>query len=340
MEHLAVDLGGRKSQVCIRSSDGTILLERKYATSRLAQLFATREHSRVIIETTSEAFAVADAAVECGHEVRIVPATLVRTLGVGARGIKTDQRDARVLSDVSCRIDLPSVHLPRTIIRERKATCTARESLLKARTSLINSVRGWLRTQLQRIPTGHVSTFPKRVMLTMSTRSEGLPEPIARQLNVIQALNQQIADANAELRQIAEQDELCQRLMTVPGVGPVIAVQFTSALDDIQRFPGAEAVTSYLGLTPKEHSSSSRTYRGGITKAGPAGVRKVLVQGSWTLWRCRPNAPAVVWARKIADRRGKSVAIVALARKLATILFAIWRDHSVYSPSQGAKMPT
>src|SRR5438046_1402861 len=112
MEHLAIDLGGRESQICVRRSDGTIVEERRVATAALARYLGKRPPSRVIVETCTEAFSVADAALSLGHEVRVVPATLVGALGVGQRGIKNDQRDARMLSEASCRIDLPSVHVP------------------------------------------------------------------------------------------------------------------------------------------------------------------------------------------------------------------------------------
>src|SRR5437764_8054442 len=107
MEHIAIDLGGRESQVCVRSADGTVVLERRVPTGQLGTWLERRSPSRVVVETCAEAFGVADRARQVGHQVRVVPATLVRTLGVGARGVKTDERDARVLSEVSTRIDLP-----------------------------------------------------------------------------------------------------------------------------------------------------------------------------------------------------------------------------------------
>jgi transposase len=110
MQHVAIDLGGRESQVCIRNEAGKIVQETKVATRKLAAFFKQQPSSRVVLETCAEAFRVADLALERGHEVRVVPATLVRSLGVGARSTKTDRRDAQVLSEVSCRIDLPSVH--------------------------------------------------------------------------------------------------------------------------------------------------------------------------------------------------------------------------------------
>src|SRR5690242_10453703 len=104
MEHVAIDLGGRESQVCIRDGAGAILVERRCRTDELPELLARRPPSRVIVETCAEAFTVADAAQKFGHEVRVVPATLVRSLGIGARGQKTDRRDSQTLSEVSCRI--------------------------------------------------------------------------------------------------------------------------------------------------------------------------------------------------------------------------------------------
>ena len=112
MNHVAIDLGSVQSQVCIRDPQGKILKELRVRTAQLPRFLKKQETSRVIVETSAEAFFVADAAKALGHEVVIVPATMVRVLGVGERGIKTDERDARKLSEVSTRIDLPSVHLP------------------------------------------------------------------------------------------------------------------------------------------------------------------------------------------------------------------------------------
>ena len=157
MEHLAIDLGGKESQICVRRSDGQIVEERRCRTATLAAYLATRPRSRVVVETCSEAFGIADAALTAGHEVRVVPGTLVRSLGVGARRLKTDRRDAQVLSEVSCRIDLPSVHVPSRQARQRKTMCGMREALVGARTKVVNTVRGWLRAEGRRPRGGDVS---------------------------------------------------------------------------------------------------------------------------------------------------------------------------------------
>lgn len=251
MLHIAIDLGSARSQVCVRKPDGEIVEEGPHPTTRLSGRLKKYPPSRVVLETCAEAFSVADAAKAAGHEVRIVPATMVRTLGVGSRGIKTDKRDARILSEVSCRIELPSVHLPSPIARNLKSLLTLRDSMVASRTKLINCVRGYLRTRLVRLRLG-VKGFPAKVRSELEASPDGLPVAVQRLLTAIETLTNQIADATKELDELAAADETCRRLMTAPGVSTISALRFLAAIDDVSRFPTASAVQSYLGLTPGE----------------------------------------------------------------------------------------
>jgi transposase len=168
MQHVAIDLGGRESQICARSAQGEILLECKVPTAKLADYLKGQEPSRVVLETCAEAFRIADIALQCEHDVRVVPATLVRSLGVGARGVKTDRRDAQVLSEVSCRIELPSVHVPTDLARQRRSMCGMREELIRARTAIINCARGWARTQLLKVRSGTPKLSPNASRMRLS----------------------------------------------------------------------------------------------------------------------------------------------------------------------------
>lgn len=338
MKHVAIDLGGRESQICIREANGTILDEKRHSTRKLEELMKQWEPRRVIVETSAEAFRIADAAKAAGHQVRVVPATLVRTLGVGARGVKTDQRDARTLSEVSCRIDLPSVHIPTTISREIKSLCGSRDVLVGSRTSLVNNVRGWMRTQLWRIRPGAANTFTDRVRAHAKTLAHEVPTHIDWVLQTIDAVTAQIKAADLRVKTLVEQDPVCRRLRTVPGVGPLTALRFLATVDEVNRFPSAHALQSYLGITPGENSSSDKERKTGITKAGPSSMRYLLIQSAWAALRSRPTDPMVLWATRIAARRGRFIAVVALARKIAGILFALWRDGSEYRSSRGAQL--
>jgi transposase len=115
--------------------------------------------------------------------------------------------------------------------------------------------------------------------------------------------------------------------MTAPGVGPITALGFHATVDEVGRFRNAGALSAYLGLVPHEASSGERQHRGSITKVGPPRIRALLVQACWTIWRSPASSGALhAWVHRLAARRGKGVAIVALARRLARILFAMWRD--------------
>ncbi len=339
MEHFAIDLGGRESQVCVRTGDGTIVQEQRVRNVELAALL-NRPKCRVVLETCAEAFAVADLAASKGHEVRVVPASLVRSLGVGARRTKTDRRDAQVLSEVSTRIDLPSVHVPSPSSRESKSLCGMRDALVQARTQLANTVRGYLRRRLNRLRGGTVETMPKRVRQWYAARGETLPAYLERQLVAVEQMNVLVKQATKEVEGWAEKNSVCVRMMTVPGVGPVTSLRFVAAIDRLERFSDAHLLQAYLGLTPGEDSSSERRRITSITKAGPNAVRWTLVQAAWSALRTRPEDPMCRWAQAIAHRRGVRIAVIALARKLAGILFALWRDGTSYQPHRGAATPT
>ena len=313
MNHVAIDLGGKESQICIRQPDGVIVEERKVPTRKLTELVSTWPASRVVMETSAEAFRIADAAIAAGHEVRVVPATLVRLLGVGDRGVKNDQRDAQHLSKASWQTDVPSVHIPSKAARELKSICGARDVLVGTRTKLINNVRGWMRTQLWRIRGGTTATFADRVRGHAAAVGEPLPEHIERQLRMLSAVLEETKGADKQLKTLAGEHAVCRQLMTAPGIGPVTALRFVAAIDEPGRFSSAHRVQSYLGLTPGEHSSSERERRTGITKAGPMELRRTLIQAAWAaMCRVRTSHPMIDWARRLAERRGRPVAAVAL----------------------------
>ena len=332
MQHIAIDLGGRESQICVRDQTGAILEERRCATAELDAFLAGRPPSRVILETCAEAFRLADSARAAGHEPRVVAATLVRTLGVGARRTKYDRRDAQVLSEVSCRIDLPSVHIPSVASRDRKSMCSMRESLVRARTQIANCLHGWLRAQGIKFPTSNVVSLQARVRAHAPIR----PPYVDRLLEMLDELHVHICQANTELRRLAKRDPVCRRLMTAPGIGSSTAVRFVAALDDVSRFADAHHVASYLGLVPGERSSGATPRRTGITKAGSPAVRHCLVQAAWAAKRVRVHGPLQHWGARIAHRHGKQVAAVAVARKLSGILYALWRDGTTYDPNRAA----
>jgi transposase len=258
-------------------------------------------------------------------------------LGVGERGIKTDQRDARALSQSSCRVELPSIHIRSKECREHLARLGMRASMITSRTQLTNTVRGWLRAELITVKST-TACFPNNVRKHFAGIDQEIPSYVDHLLICIEELNQKITEADTEIESAAKDDPVCVQLMSVPGVGPITSLCYNAVVDVADWFPNAHSAESYLGLTPGEKSSSFTVRRTSITKAGPAMMRHYLTQASLSLRRLRPNEPISRWVAKIAGRRGKQVATIATARKLAGILFAMWRDGTNYAPSKAASV--
>ena len=145
---------------------------------------------------------------------------------------------------------------------------------------------------------------------------------------------------NAQLAKRAERDEVSRRLCSVTGIGPVTVAAYIAAIDDPERFRDARHVASYLGLVPSERSSGERQRRGRITKVGNSRARRLLVEVGWSV--LRGTAPQMAelreWGRALARRRGRQVAVVAIARRLARILYALWRDGTEFEPAEAATM--
>ena len=137
----------------------------------------------------------------------------------------------------------------------------------------------------------------------------------------------------AALKARAASEASTQRLMTAPAVGSILALTFQAVLDRPERFGGdAARVSAYVGVVPSEDSSAERQQRGHITKTGPGDLRALLVQASWGIWRSHRVAAAKlrIWAEALAARRGRRIAVVALARRLTRILYAMWRDGTAF----------
>ena len=188
---------------------------------------------------------------------------------------------------------------------------------------------GASRQEGYRVPRCASEALPRRYA-TLALPA-ALRSALAPALTTIATLTEQIALSDTALAAVATTDPVVQRLRTAPGVGVVTALTYRAVLDDVHRFADAQGVAAYLGLVPREDSSGTRHRKGGITKAGPNGLRVLLVQASWVIWRQRTGRGALhAWVERLAARRGKRIAIVALARRLGRILYAMWRDETDY----------
>ena len=337
MDHIGIDVHKRESQLCILA-DGGELIEQRIRTEpeRFAAVLGARPQARIVIEASTDSEWVARCLESLGHDVIVADPNFAPMYATRTRKVKTDRRDARALADACVLGAYRRAHRLSDPQRHVRGRLLVRDALVRTRTRYISLIRALLRQQGYRVPSGSAEAFVTRV------RALTLPGPllsvIAPLLAVMRHLNRQLAYSDETIERVGAHDERVQRLRTVPSVGPVTAAAFVATVDDVQRFRHAHQLEAYLGLVPSEHSSGEGRRRGPITKAGPGRTRWLLIQAAISILRRRPPEAEDlrIWALRIAARRGKHVAVVALARRLAGILYALLRDGTVFRPRRSA----
>jgi transposase len=335
MEIIGLDLHKRESQLSIKAADGTIT-DRRIVTrrERFTAVFGERPRARILLEASTESEWVARHLESLGHEVIVADPNYAPMYANRSRRTKTDKRDARTLMD-ACETGAwrPAYRLsePRRHVR---AELAVRDALVRTRTRYIALANALVRRDGLRVPTSACAWVPTRIAaLELSPTLTTELEPL---FAVFAPLNTQIAVADARIAAFAKADPIATRLTTTPGVGPVTASAFVATIDDITRFRTAHELEAYLGLVPSERSSGEKRQLGHITKAGNGRMRWLLVEAAWQILRSRSPQTAALrgWTLTIAQRRGKRIAAVALARRLAGVLYAMWRDGVPYDAQQ------
>jgi transposase len=330
MVYGAIDLHMRYSQIRIVDEAGGILRDQRVATSRerLVTAFAGLGPMRILVETGTESEWVAQTFEAAGHEVIVADPNYAPMYGETTRRIKTDRRDVAALAEANRRGWYRVAHRTSAAQRETKQILRARRLLVQQRSGAVSLVRSLLRQSGYRLGPGASHTVPVRVArLAVTGELAATLQPLCGQ---VVALTTAIATFDQRLEQRTASDAIVARLRSVPGVGVIVATTFRAFVDRHERFAHAGQVSAAIGLVPREDSSAERRHRGHITKAGPRELRSLLIQAAWVCWRQGGSGTLRAWGDGIAARRGKRIAVVALARRLSRILFALWRDDTTF----------
>ena len=342
MVYGAIDLHARSSEIRIIDAEGRVVRHRRVKTTReqVVHAFDGQGPMRILVEASTESEWVAQALEAVGHELVVADPNYGPMYGTLRRCVKTDRRDTEALCEANRRGWYRPVHRVSPEQRTMRQRLAIRRQLVRMRSSLIAQLRAVLRQDGRRLSSGSSTTVPTRV------DRMALPAPlqavIAPLVAALRALSPLIAAETRRLERVADADALLLRLQTVPGVGPIVALSYRAALDDVQRFRTAAQASSCVGLVPREDSSAERRVRGHITKVGSSEARAMLIQAAWTCWRHRHgrSTPLRSWADALAARRGVRIAVVGLARRLSRILFALWRDGSTFRTPAAAAAGT
>lgn len=334
MRTVALDYSVRKIAFC-EVAEGKVV--RRATVRDVAALRSLLEGSpaRVAIEACREAWYVHDELTSWGHEVVLVDTTRVKRLGIGDHGRKTDRIDVEVLAFALANGTIPVAHVLSPERRRLRNELTVRRALIYTRSEFVTQVRALTSSAGTRVRSCEVEQFERHV--TDADLEDELRALIAPLLTIVQQLNVQIATVEKRIMQHAAAEPAVALMSTVPGVGLLVAAAMVSVIDTPARFRSAHQVQSYLGLVPSEYASGQTRRLGSITKKGNCYMRALLVQAAWSILRRPGSDPLKLWGTALAERRGKRVAVVAVARRLAGLLWAMWRDGTFYDPQELGK---
>jgi transposase len=334
MDHFAgLDVSVKETSVCIVDDTGRIVREVKVASEPDALLRVLTSPSyhfkRVGLEAGPLSQWLYSALAEAGLPVICVETRHMRAV-LKAQINKTDRNDARGIAQMMRAGLYRPVHVKTLRSQKLRMLLTHRKLLQSKAIAIENDLRATLRNFGLKVGVVGTVKFEARIKELVAKMPDlvGLVEPL---LIVRRVLREQIAVLHRCLLAIAKDDEVCRRLMTVPGVGPVVALTYRATVDVPARFKNSKAVGAVFGLTPAKYQSGEINRTGAISKCGDEMMRVMLYEAAQImLVRSAKWSWLKAWAMKVARRRGMKKAVVALARRLAVIMHRIWMDGTEF----------
>nr|WP_079247235.1 IS110 family transposase [Sphingomonas turrisvirgatae] len=336
---IGLDVGMKSTSVCVLDGDGQIVHQCSMKTSAtelgryLAKNFASNV-ARIGLESGAMGGHLAVGLRRLGYQVSVLDALQVHRV-LSIRRNKTDTNDARGIAEItrSGRDYLTEVYVKSAACFEVRAQIILRHRLVQQRVQTEAVVRGLLRVYGGRVESGAKSaaTFRERVVeqLLIIVDNEGvdLRPRIMPILDHCARLQVDAARIDAELETLAGENPVCRRFMAIPGVGAITALSFFTAIEEPSRFRRMDDVAAYLGLTPRVYQSGESLTHGSISKMGNRLTRTHLVNAATVLLSATKTFSSLKdWGVRLAKKVGFNKARIAVARKLATIMFGIWRD--------------
>lgn len=323
--YCGIDLGVKSSAFCFVDETGKVLEEGPVTMDEqsLKRIFGSWEPMKMVVEACPMAEWVCQLLEELGHEAVIIDAR--RAKAVISSKTKTDKIDARKLAQL-CRTNwFNPVHRKSASARELRCKHTVRKGLISAQKGMSSRIRGIFR--LYGVQVGKVAQggFYERVTSLLERIPTGLTDSLSALLRVWDETTKELHELTRRLEREVRKDPLCRHLMSVDGVGPITASTFIATIDDPSRFANGDQVASYLGLVPREYQSGETHYRGRITKEGDQLLRTLLVEAATSLLsHVKRRSKLKEFGQRLQKGKGFGKARVAVARKLACILWAMW----------------
>lgn len=335
MRHYAgLDVSLKETSVCIVDEMGTVLREAKVLShpEDLSRFLSdpSWQFERVGLEAGPQSQWLFDGMVEAGLPVTCIETRHAKAFLKAQQPNKSDRNDARGIAQMM-RVNLfRPVHVKTLASQKRRALLTARKELQEKALAIENDVRGLLRNFGLKVGTIGAGRFEQRI----GELVEGAPDLAEIMMPLLAArrvLREQFDVLHRKLLDVVRKDAACRRLMTIPGVGPVVSLAFIATIDVPSRFKHSKAVGPALGLTPVLNQSGEIRRVGMISLCGDSRMRSLLYEAAQVMLTVGQKWSWLkAWAMGIAKRRGMRKAIVALARRLAVVMHRMLVDGSEF----------
>jgi transposase len=332
-----VDLAKSVFQVHGADASGTVLFRKKLRRHQVLTFFAAQRPCTVAMEACGSSHYWAREIGRLGHAVRLIPPAYVKPF---VKRQKNDATDAEAICEAAQRPTMRFVAPKSEQTQAAALVFRARDLLVKQRTQIINALRGHLAEFGLVVAKGpaHVPHLVRAV----EDPDEPIPEtarPILQMLvEALHRLDEQIAHLDREVAQRAKENETARRLMTIPGVGPVTAVALAALAPPAETFKCGRDFAAWLGLTPRQHSTGGKQRLGATSKMGERTLRRLLIIGASAVvrWVARNGAQAGSWIARMVARKPPMLVRVALANKMARIVWALMASGGIYQAPAAA----
>lgn len=331
---IAVDLAKSVFQVSVSSSPGKVTQRPRLKRRQFEEFLTHTPPATVVMEACGSAHFWARYAQTRGHEVVLLPPHQVRPYVLRN---KTDRTDADGILEAFRNAEIRPVPVKTPTQQAIGSLHRLRAAWMQTRVARLNTARGLLRELGVFIPVGATNVVPQ---LREAVGDADGPVPdmlragLAELADEIGQLDHRIEALEHQLAAVARQVPVVRRLMTIPGIGLITATALYAFIGNVDRFPSARHLASYLGLTPREFSSGSRRHLGRISKRGDTYLRTLLIHGARAvLARARQGTRPDhlrTWAAELDARAGHNKTAVALANKITRIVWRVWRDEGEY----------
>ena len=333
---IAIDLAKSVFEVGVSDRPGHVVANHRLSREQIVGFMANQPTTIVVMEACSSAHYWGRTFQSFGHSVKLLPPLYVRPY---VQRSKTDRADVKGMLEAWRNADIRPVPVKSESQQQLTALHRIRAGWIATRTMRINSARGLLREFGIVFPLG-AAALAGRVQELIEDADSALSMPLRQLLHElvleIGELESRVKLIHKQLEAIAVQTPVVERLLTIPGVGLLTATALVGFIGDVSRFPSGRHFAAYLGLTPSEHSSGLRRRLGRISKHGDVYLRTLLIHGARAVLvaaQRRPNPKGLhLWGLQLQRRIGNNKAAVAIANKMARIVWAVWKSGKPFQP--------